>query len=336
MRQLSQQRILAKSLGEIEERARTAVNRVLEREYEVRNCATKEIWLNLLREFRRTSRQTHDLVEYGRSLERYAYDKLYFAALLLKRERQRWRKPKADGKPFVRQKSRSRNIEIAWFVVERLVPFWQLFSGEKLLFGHHGPRTGIPWESAAHEWNLSHSHDRFEPGKSRTRGNIFKDEYYRARRRLEPELLKKFSDSLLEVLLELVRQGDDFGREVHESASAKHRELLAKQRLSRKPLENWTIADEVEWREWRDRETRRFRDALTLKELIQHHLWKAKMRTVSGSQPSRSYHDVPLRPWFLAEVLEPDGGRALLSDAALNSLDPLTRVFLLAGGPGWV
>ena len=334
MRQLSQERKLHQQFQEAEETTRQAVNRLLWREFRVRGYASPEAWQIIVRQFKAKGRPTHDLVEYERRLQEYAWDRLYYGALLHTVQRRAKSNRRAAGVPFVREKSRARNLDIAWFVVERVIPFRQLVDTEQLLVGPHGPGAGLPWDDLADEWNRTHPHDPFGSGKRRSRGDNLKDEYYRACRRLGIEPLGQFSSAAVEVLQEFMREDKDIPRRLFQTAAAQRDRLLAQQPLARKPLDTWTRTDEAEWRLWLQKEIQAYRDALTLQDLIRHHLCRVTMSD-APSGDKQQYHRAPLRPWFLTEVREARGEPVVDWDMFLLSADPLTEAFRMASWPGW-
>ena len=75
-------------------------------------------------------------------------------------------KPKPGDEPLG-PKARARNLELAWFVVERTVPFAQFFARDpnnKLKPGCHGPKKIWPWDLLAEEWNRHVAeHNRTDP-----------------------------------------------------------------------------------------------------------------------------------------------------------------------------
>lgn len=83
----------------------------------------------------------------------------------------RVRIPRARGRRLA-PKAHADNLELAWYVVERIIPFEQLLQG-RLKPGRHGPRNGAPWNDLAEEWNLTH------PRKQKTSATL-RHEYYHA------------------------------------------------------------------------------------------------------------------------------------------------------------
>jgi len=86
----------------------------------------------------------------------------------------RIRKPKVTGEPFKRPGVLARNLELAWFVVERVIPFDQLLHG-RVKLGHRN-RDGIPWDALANEWNALSA----DPRRHLRSGRTLSREYYRA------------------------------------------------------------------------------------------------------------------------------------------------------------
>jgi len=135
----------------------------------------------------------------------------------------RVRKPKATGEPFRRPGALARNLELAWFVVERVIPFDELLHGRVKL----GPRNrhGIPWDALANEWNALSP----DPGRHFSSGRTLSRGYYRAvaNSHLVGDLLDELKPEVYEASKDSFRYFRDFLRW--------HRGLTPAQRARRLP-----------------------------------------------------------------------------------------------------
>jgi len=200
--------------------------------------------------------------------------------------------PKRSGRPFVREKARARNLELAWFVVERIIPFEQLMLNADLKPGHHG-RPAMPWDFLAAEWNRTHPHDPFGSGKKKTRGDNLKDEYYRAIRN---------SHLVRDLLSELQREVDQQLERLRDPRSwRKVRTLEA--------LQAYLASERPQPRDSRTR------PELVRSALARYGSWLWRGRPDEQSWRTKT-DDMPLRPWFLEEAREHGWQRQRETDTA--------------------
>jgi hypothetical protein len=125
------------------------------------------------------------------------------------RRRSRVSSPTGEGEPFKTPGVHTRNLELAWFVVERVIPFTQLLKGD-LKPGRHGPRVAVPWVALAEEWNALAS-SAINSGYYFRSGRTLKDEYYRAMRNsgVVRDLLKQLRRELAQAQAQARRIVDD-------------------------------------------------------------------------------------------------------------------------------
>ncbi len=79
-------------------------------------------------------------------------------------------------KPRGRRLSNSahaRNLERAWFVAERIIPFMQLREGN-LWPGRNGPRSGVPWAALLDEMKRTHPHLCYYISKGKALGDVYR------------------------------------------------------------------------------------------------------------------------------------------------------------------
>jgi len=225
----------------------------------------------------------------------------------------RVKKPKAHGRPFIREKPHARNLELAWFVVERVISFGQLLHGADLRPGRRGSH-GTPWDSLAEEWNRTHPHVQQHISSGRT----LKDEYYRAVRKTHftSELLTQFEQTLDEEFATLHRlaqavaphlaplsdeetelwykeywdspEGQAARRDITEAAGRLRR------LIERTPLDRLrALAQE---------RSDRYRAGLTRQDLIRNHLLEFILWDSSKREEHWQKVNTPLRYWFLEEA----------------------------------
>ena len=247
--------------------------------------------------------------------------------------------PKAPGRrPARLRKADARNLELLSFVVERIIPFAQLFEKRldkhgkdvRLLPGHRGPQVAVPRQALADEWNPPHP---WWPMKS---GDELMKQFYRAAAR--PHLCRGFLQQVeSEILAEwtkreavFTRLRESFARlsdaelakraapmdearirewEASPQGQARRAELEAAykalQDSSRRVRERFPSEEDYQaWRARRDAEREQeYRAGLTRKDLIEEReerlfLCQIKEDPQEGWQLLQS----PLRDWFLPEA----------------------------------
>jgi cytochrome b561 len=241
--------------------------------------------------------------------------------------------PKAPGpRPTRLQKADARNLELAWFVVERIIPFSQLLAPRldkrgkdvRLLPGHRGPQVSVPRQALAEEWNRTHP---WWPMS----GDVLMRQFYRAagRAHLARELLSQLQSEIAEAWDKSKRDRESY-REWYANltaeerakfektpadvkayfsspkgmaAAAKVEEALRKSQESLRKLKRVPGAFEKCQRQLLAR-IERYRAGLTRKDLLKHRLSWVTVSALrhEGSKREQQHWQAPLREWFLPEA----------------------------------
>jgi hypothetical protein len=243
---------------------------------------------------------------------------------------------KAGGKRLQRAGAHHHNLELAWFVVERIIPFAQLLQGD-LMPGRHLPTQRPLWDLLYDEWNRTHPH----PLEQKNSGETLSREYRRAvsltekgKRRLTHlgrELVLQVRSDYDEAQceadrgLESMRQwyaglteeqrAQRFGAPIRiripeedlEKLREAEQKLREVQRERREFLETLSPEKREAFEEQsaqRERERiQRERDVLTRKDLIAHRAFHLIFLGDFLRNRGRFHElDAPLRAWFLPEA----------------------------------
>jgi len=227
-----------------------------------------------------------------------------------------WRKYVRTPKPKVRReraacyrKADARNLDLAWFVVERVIPFGQLLGDPpgSLRPGHRGPKVAVPWRALAGEWN------RLRPRRQFAKDTALSRAYYRATRKehIEHDLRAQLTEARQRARMRV----DRAAREIAARGPLWRRRQAA--RLSAELMLGAPPAQRAQAPQWpegftefirrsREEQTQAYRDRLTLQDLVDARL-PAFLRSQMGSRerqdPVEKWpSETPLRPWFLPEV----------------------------------